>query len=227
MIPHDTIYDRLLLLPLFQGMSSADLMQLAGKTKFGFHRYKTGQVVATEGEACERLCFLMDGTLEVCTTSDDHGYSLFEDIKGPAILQPEHIFGLTQRFTRTFTAQSQCSMMTLQKPEVARLTGEYEVFRINLLNIISTQSQRLQRRLWHQQPTSLEQRIVRFIESHSLRPAGQKTFFIKMLRLAEELNASRLDVSQALHRLENRHLVSLGRGKFTVFALEQLLANTK
>ena len=218
------IYERLLLLPLFQGMNNADLMQLAGSTKFGFQRYEAGKTIVRDGDVCDHLYFLMSGTLRVVTEADDHGYSLTETVTAPDILQPERIFGLTQRFTHTFSAQTECHVMMLQKSEVMRLADEYVVFRLNLLNILSAQSHHLQRHLWHPQPQSLNQRIVRFIAERSLRPAGPKLLHIKMTRLAQELNDSRLNVSRALNRLQADDLLTLSRGKIEIPALERLLA---
>ena len=218
------IYDRLLQLPLFQGMNNADWSNLAGQTKFGFQRFEAGKTIVSEGEICDRLCFLMSGEISVTAEADDHSYSLTETMTAPDILQPERIFGLTQRFTRTFTAQTDCNCMTLEKSEVTRLTEEYAVFRINLLNIVSAQSHRLQRYLWHPQPQSLDQRIVRFIAERSLRPAGPKLLHIKMTRLADELNDSRLNVSRALNRLQKAGLLTLGREKIEILALERLIS---
>lgn len=217
------IYERLLQLPLFQGLSNADLTALAGQTKLSFQRFEAGKTIVSEGEVCDRLCFLISGELSVTAEADDHSYSLTETMTAPDILQPERIFGLTQRFTRTFIAKTNCNCMTLQKSEVMRLADEYAVFRINLLNIVSTQSHRLQRFQWHSQPQGLDQRIVRFIAERSLRPAGPKLLHIKMTRLANELNDSRLNVSQALNRLQTAGLLTLGRGKIDIPALERLL----
>ena len=192
------IFDRLLLLPLFQGMNSTDLGLVAGQTKFGFHHHEQA--------------------------ASDHGYMFSEFIQAPDILQPEHIFGLNQHYTRSFTTVTPCNIMTLDKSEVMMLTDEYLVFRLNLLNIISTQSQRQQRRLWHTPPVDLRQRIARFFESHCLKPAGPKTVHIKMTRLAEELNDSRLDISVALHEMQDLGLVVLKRGCIEIPDLRLLLS---
>lgn len=218
-----SIFDRLLTLPLFQGMNNDDLTTLAGQTKFNFHRFAEGKEIIRDGSPCEHLFFLMSGTLSTTAEADDHGFRLTEQVTAPAILQPERIFGLTQRYTRSFTTMSPCNCMTLDKQEVLRITEEYVVFRINLLNIICTQNQRLQRRLWHQQPHTLDQRIVRFLESLCLHPAGPKTMRIKMERLAEELNDSRLNVSRALNRLQADGLISLYREHIEIPDMRRLL----
>ena len=217
------IYERLYGLPLFQGMNNTDLVKLVGHTKLDFHRYPAGHVIIRDGSPCNFLCFLMSGTLRVTTESTDRNYALTEELSAPEIAQPECIFGLNQHFTRTFTAKTNCNCMMLDKTEVMRITAEYEIFRINLLNILSTQTQRLQRHLWHQQPTTLEQRIGRFVEAHCLRPAGPKTLKIKMTRLAEELNDSRLDISHALNNLKAQGLIILHRGYIEIADMKNLL----
>ena len=218
------IYERMLSLPLFQGMNKNDLTTLAGHTKFDFCRVEAGKVLVKDGEACSFLCFLMKGMLRVASQADDHSFMLVEELKAPAILQPERIFGLYQRFSYTFTTTTLCNYMVIQKSDVVRIAEENAIFRINLLNIISTQSQRLSRNLWHQQPESLEERIVRFIECRCLHPAGRKWLHIKMTRLAHELNDSRLDISRALNAMQEAGLVALHRGCIEIPALERLIS---
>ena len=218
-----TIYERMLSLPLFQGMNKDDLTHLAGHTKFDFCRVEAGKVLVKDGEACTFLCFLMKGMLRVSSEADDHSFMLVEELKAPAILQPERIFGLYQRFSHTFTTTTPCNCLFIQKSDVVRIAEENAIFRINLLNMISTQSQRLCRNLWHQQPDSLQERIVRFIESRSLYPAGHKSLHIKMTRLAHELNDSRLDISRALNAMQDAGLLALHRGCIEIPALERLI----
>ena len=66
------IYDRLLQFTLFQGMSSADLMQVAGHTKFGFNKLNTGKRLVSEGTPCTHLIFLTSGTLGIESRNDSH-----------------------------------------------------------------------------------------------------------------------------------------------------------
>ena len=58
------IYDKLLQFTLFQGMSHADLMQVAGHTKFGFSKLSEGKRLVKEGDPCTHLIFLASGTLD-------------------------------------------------------------------------------------------------------------------------------------------------------------------
>ena len=91
------IYDRLLQFTLFQGMSLADLMQVAGHTKFGFSKLVSGKRLVREGDPCTHLIFLTSGTLRVDTLSDDYTCRVSETVSAPYIIQPERIFGVNQR----------------------------------------------------------------------------------------------------------------------------------
>jgi CRP-like cAMP-binding protein len=160
--------------------------------------------VIKENESCDRLYFLLNGTLDAESSADDHSYRFIEEVNAPEVLQPERLFGLHQRFTKNFICKTEVNLMTLEKGEVMKLSEEFGIFRLNLLNIISAQSQKLSRRPWQRVPQDIEHRITRFLESHCDRPAGPKTIYIRMADLARELNESRLDVSRALNRLSRQ-----------------------
>lgn len=217
------LYDTLLSLPLFLGLSRNDLHYAAGISRFDFQKAKEDELIVQEGERCQHLFFLLTGDVNVITEADDHGYRIEEDITAPEIFQPERIFGLSQRFTHTYIAKNNCSIMRLEKQEIHKLSQELEIFRINLLNLISAQTQKMSRRLLRVPPKNLDERVIRFFETHCIRPAGEKTFYIKMSRIALELNDSRLDISRALNRLQGEGLLYLHRGRIHIPALEKMI----
>ncbi|MBR1462936.1 MAG: Crp/Fnr family transcriptional regulator [Prevotella sp.] len=222
-MPIGLVFEKLLELPLFQGMSRNDLNDVVAQTRFGFNRLPKGNTVVSDGEACNRLIFLTEGTLSVESRADDGSYSLVEQLNAPNILQPERLFGLTQCFTKTFTTLSPCRFLILDKAEAVRLSDKHQIFRINLLNIISTQSQRIAHQPWRTLPTGIRQKVARFIEMHSMRPAGPKILHIKMQTLANEIAESRLNLSRELNRMHAEGLIILSRGEISVPALERLM----
>ena len=174
-----------------------------------------------DGDICTHLYFLINGSVRVESFSDDHAYRVVEPMQAPYILQPEAVFGYNQRYTHTFTAMSDTSFITIDKEEVVRLSEDFLVFRLNLLNIYATQTQKLNRQPWRQCPQSLRERLVRFFVQHCVYPAGAKTFHILMNRLAAELNESRLEISRALNAMQNDGLLTLHRGRIEIPSLEQ------
>ena len=217
------IFDKLLQFSLFQGMSRDDLELVAGHTRFGFVKVPQGKTVVKEGTACTHLFFLINGTVRVESCSDDHSYAVVEQMLAPYILQPEAIFGYQQRYTQTIVAQTDTNFITIEKEEVVRLSEDFLVFRLNLLNIFATQTQKLSRQPWRRYPQTLRERLVRFFVQHCVYPAGPKTFHILMNQLAGELNDSRLNVSKVLNQMQAENLISLHRGRIEIPLLERLL----
>lgn len=216
------LYDKLLMIPLFTGMSKNELEQIVEKTKFLFRKVEKGNYVAREGDICARLVFQLDGCLLVETHSADHSFSVAEEQTGCHILQPECAFGLRQRFVHSYQALTACNLISIDKSETLRLASDSLIFRLNLINILSTSLQKESSKTWRQAPRSLEDRIVRFFVDHSIHPTGRKIFKLKMERLAEELNESRLNVSRCLNAMQRRGWLRLNRGLIDVAALEHL-----
>lgn len=217
------IYDCLLQFTLFQGMSHADLMQVAGHTKFNFSKLAAGKKLVKEGDDCHHLVFVTNGTLRAETVSDDHSCRVTESISAPYILQPERLFGITQRYSSSFTAETPCSLISIDKQEVLLLLETQLVFRLNMLNLLAAESQRLRHHAWRTAPRTLPERITRFFFSRCLYPAGPKTFHILMQQMAKELNDSRLDISVALNKMQAEGLLTLHRGRIEIPMLERLL----
>ena len=217
------IYDQLLRFSLFQGMSHADLMEVVTHTKLGFLKLSTGKYLVKEGDSCTHLSFLTHGSLLCETVSDDGACKVVEYIKAPYIVQPDRLFGLSQRYTSTFKAHSHCNFITIDKQEVLLLLETQLVFRLNLLNIMATESQRLHRSAWRSAPANLRERLVRYFFSRCNYPAGAKTFYVLMKQIANDVNDSRLDVSRALNDMQRDQQLTLHRGRIEIPLLERLL----
>lgn len=210
------LYDTLLGLPLFQGFSSSDLQDVVTRVKIGFLRYKRNQTVVEAGQPCQRLLFLLDGDVDMVTTSADHSFRVTEQLPSPSLIEPERVFGLTQRYSRTYTTRSLCHLLSIGKDDIIQLTSDHMIFRINLMNILSTQSQRQQRFLWQHHPDTVEGRVVRFFRQHSALPSGRKVFHIKMQQLADEINDQRIEVSEVLNQMDAEGRIVLQRGIVTI-----------
>lgn len=216
-------YSKLQLLPLFQGMSNDDLTLLVGRTKLDFRKVSSQDVIVKADQPCQQLLFLIDGEVEVEGASLNRHYIITETMHAPIAIQPERLFGLEQHYNRTFTAITPCNILSISKQEVLRLLEEHMIFRFNLLNITAACVHRHERRLWQLSVGDLGQHITRFIAARCIRPAGEKHIRIKMNDLAMELGCSRLEVSKALHKLQDAGLLSISRNFIHIPHFEQLL----
>ncbi|WP_104368512.1 Crp/Fnr family transcriptional regulator [Prevotella sp. MGM1] len=226
-MPGIQLYDKLLQFPLFQGMGRSELMQIISRTKFNFMKFPAGKRIIKEGDKCNNMYLLMNGTIRTVTASDDHNYIIDEELGAPYMIQPECIFGLSQRFRSTVYARTDVNIIAINKKEVVNLSETFIVFRINMINFFASQTQKQINLLWKHRPANLKERIASFIIARCSHPAGHKSVKIRMTQLAEELNDSRLNISIALNSMQDDGLIILSRGMITIPKLEKVILATK
>ena len=220
----DTMFDTLLQLPLFQGLAHEDFTSILDKVKLHFTKHKPGETIATAGDSCDRLIFVLRGTLNATTPASRDTYQFTEQYTAPCLIEPYSLFGMYPTFNATYTALEETHIVCISKRFVTNNLFNYEIFRLNYLNIICNRAQTLQRRLRTPLAGDVKQRIIHFITNQAERPAGEKSLKIKMEELASICNETRMNVSKALNSLQNEGLVELHRGEIVVPRLELLTA---
>lgn len=214
--------NRLLLLPLFQGFSRLDFIDIVEKTPFDFRTISPKGIVVSQGTTCKCLCMVLNGKMSVETDSPEHTYRLTESVSAPHIIQIENLFGLHNKYTRTYRAQSEVQLVMLDKQSVRQLLVVYPAFQINFYNAVSTCAQSREVMLWSKRSDTVEGRFRTFLLKRCSRPIGQKQLKIRMEDLASELGATRLRVSQMLADLAAKNKIIYSRGIIHVQSLENL-----
>lgn len=210
------MYDTLLQLPLFQGLAKNDFTSILDKVKIHFLKRKAGDTVALGGEDCRELVFLLNGSLVSKTSDRDELYTFYEAINAPFLIEPYSLFGWSTKYVSTYTALTACNLVTIEKAYLLSELNNYEIIRLNYLNILSNRTQNLHDRLWTNLPESLHDRIVEFILLHSYVPGGEKRLKIKMDDLAKLLSSTRIRVSKALNEMQDKHWLTLHRGEIRI-----------
>ena len=218
------MYDTLLSLPLFQGMSQTDFNSLLQKIRLDFIRYEDGDVIIEKGNRCGSLAFLINGTVESSRSGMDGNFTFSELIEAPFLIEPYSMFGRAGSYQRTYTAIGSCSFLMVDKQYIYTELGKYNICRMNLLNILSGRVQQLDSHIWSLDGMSLRERIIRFIKGLSDIQSGQKRLAIKMNDLAMLMDATRLNVSRELNALEKDGIISLRRKEMFIPALENLIS---
>ena len=218
------MYDTLLSLPLFQGMSQTDFNSLLQKIRLDFIRYEDGDVIIEKGNRCGSLAFLINGTVESSRSGMDGNFTFSELIEAPFLIEPYSMFGRAGSYQRTYTAIGSCSFLMVDKQYIYTELGKYNICRMNLLNILSGRVQQLDSHIWSLEGMSLRERIIRFIKGLSDIQSGQKRLAIKMNDLATLMDATRLNVSRELNALEKDGIISLRRKEIFIPALENLIS---
>lgn len=212
----NSMFETLLQLPLFQGMTQEDLTRILGIVKLHFRKYKAGETIIKSGTVCDRFEFILHGEVDAATTSPHAAYTFHEYFHAPHVVEPYSMFGMYTQYTANYVAVTEVHTVSISKSFILNELFNYEIFRFNYTNQLCNRSQQLSKRLWKQPSDQLEKRIIQFIIHHVERPADRKSIKIKMEELAKLLNSTRLSVSKALNELEAQGQLELNRGEIVV-----------
>ena len=217
------MYESLLCLPYFQGMSKDDITAILGKVTLEFKRYGDGDIIFRQGEKCDKFAILTQGKASSVNNAPDKSYSIVEELSAPITIEPYSIFGYDTKFQRDYIAKDDCTILSIDKQYIFGELSKHNIFTINLLNIICRKTQQTRERIWNYNSTKIPGRIVQFIANHCETQKGEKHISIKMERLAALLCETRLNISKALNEMQDAGHLTLHRGVITIHAIEKTL----
>jgi len=221
-----SMYNTLLGLPLFQGMSKAELSEIIERVKFHFLKIEDKQTIFLQGEPCNKMSFLLGGELQSETTAPCGTFSFIEVFNTPMILEPQSLFGCRPCYKATYTARGAASLLTIDKQYIYSVLNSYEVFRINFFNQLSYKAEQIHERVWSISPQHIEGRLIYFIRNLCTTLQGTKILRAKMEDLAHLLDDTRLNISQILNKWQKEGLIEMRR-KESVFHEIDYLFNRK
>ena len=102
----NSMYDKLLLLPLFQGLCKEDFTNILEKVKLHFQKYPTGHYIARQDDACNSLAFVLQGKVLSESTDKTHHYTLYETLDAPHVIEPYSLW--TPRMSSSLIRYSAC-----------------------------------------------------------------------------------------------------------------------
>ena len=220
------MYESLLRLPYFQGLSINDITAILDKVTLEFKKIKEGDTIYNIGDKCDTFSILTQGELQCYSVSPDNTYSITEIIDSPFAIEPESMFGYDTSYKSRYTAKSECTVLVIDKKFLFSDFIKHNIFTINFLNLISHSTQKQRQAIWNFTPTTIEERIVHFIFMRCNTHKGEKRISIKMERLATILCETRLNISKALNNMQENNLIELHRKEIVVPQMELLKKET-
>ena len=205
------MYETLLQLPLFQGLCTDDFTSIIEKVKFHFRNYSGNETIMNQGEACNQLVFLLEGTLLSQRIDDEHGFRLIEIIAAPTIIEPYSLFGMYPHYEATYKVEEQAKLLIIDKSYILSELSNYEIFRLNYFNLLSNRAQVNHRKLWNTHIGALNEKLANFFLLRCIKPEGTKTLQIGMEDLAGLINETRINVSRKLNELRDKGIIQLKR----------------
>ncbi len=179
----DSMYDILLQLPIFQGVSRNKISELIEKMKFHFLKYPAGEKIVSNGEECNHLKFLISGEVRSELMTLNEKIRITETIQAPNVVAPNHLFGRDTYFPADLYAVGTVGIMQIEKGAVIQMLQEEPIFLINLLNILSRRSQKALEAFTALSTNDLKERLAFWV----LSLTQQKSVDIRIICKQKEL----------------------------------------
>ncbi len=218
------MYSLLTRMPLLMGISGQDLARMEERLNLQVETIPASNYpILNQGRPCTQLFFLLDGELRKERLSADRLFSTVEYLPGPAVVEPENLYGLHCLFEHTYYATRQCRVVRLSKHDVGTHLMKSEIFRINYMNTLSAQIYRLKGQAVFSRYSTAREKLVAFLQKSFSTAEPRKIMKIKMTDLADYLDETRLTISQVLNRMESDGLLQLRRKEILIPDIDRII----
>lgn len=222
-----SMYDKLLELPLFQGLTKENITSIIEKVKMGFHKYDAKQYIALQDTKCNTLIFILNGKVSITSTDKKKNFRIEEQVNGPYIIEPYSLFGMHTNYQASYSALNEVETLNIDKSYILTNLCKFEIFNLNYLNIISNRAQNANIKLWNSHIGNTREKFMNFLALRCIIPHGRKTLFITMEDLASLIDDTRINVSRALNELQEKGILTLSRKKIIINDLSKLIDEIK
>ncbi|MCM1313639.1 MAG: Crp/Fnr family transcriptional regulator [Bacteroides sp.] len=218
-----TMFEKLQLLPLFQGLSINELSYLLERVKLNFNQHAANTIIASQDDCCDKLIYILDGTICAEHKNTNDRFIITEYLDAPHVIEPYNMFGMSQRYSHTYRFVTEGSTFSIDKRVFCDILMDMNIIKMNMLNMICYRLQLATSDLRAKEASCIEYKIRDFIKAYITRPSGSKVITVKMEDFATILNETRLGVSKALNMLEKKGIVKLKRREIHIPDIKFLL----
>ena len=206
----DSMLKRLFQIPLFHDMREELKASIAERLDFTAYRIDKKEEIIRQGSPCRHLYVLIKGTLQVDIIDGNGNSVMVEHIEAPRTFATPHLFNRQDnRFPATFTALTDCVLLTATRDATFRLISEEPDLLRNFLCVTGNCNACTVSRLNVLSYKTVRGRFIAYVMS--LKKADSLSVRIRhnYSQLAEYLNVTRPALSKEIHKLEEEGIIRI------------------
>lgn len=202
-----SMYENLMTLPLFKGISYSRLSEIVGNTRLAFLKYLPGEPMIKAGDPCSHIKFIISGHVRLTITNESDRVKVSQTLTSPAVISPDFLFGRNTQYPASATAIDTVSVMQIEKKDFIPLLQCDDVFLFNYLNILSTNAQKAVDGVLALTSGSLEERIAFWIIALTQMDSDDITLCAKQRDLYSLFGVQRSSFIAALDGMKERGIL--------------------
>lgn len=219
----ESMYEKLMELPLFQGVSRDKLSELIEKTPFHFVKYTEGQQIVAANDVCTHIRFIISGEVEVEIPSTNRRVIVSETLVGPDVIGPDYLFGRNTFYPFNAVALTDCGVLQIVKADFINILMSDKVFLFNMLNILSRNSQKSTFGIMALSSGTIAERLAFIVTSLTQRGSKDVKIIYKQKDLCSILGVQRSSLINALTKMKEDDVIDYTLSEITVLDRNDLL----
>ena len=219
----NSMYEQLMQLPLFQGVSTEKITALVEKLPFHFLKFHNGDQIFAAGDQCTHIRFIVSGQVRIETQWSRLRVSMNQTLSTPHVLAAECLFGRKTVYPYTAVAQGSCGILQLLKSDYIKMVSSDKVFLFNILNYLSSGSQRNTASLLATKDGSVAERLAVLMDLLVVNGASDITLRYKQKDLSALLGTQRTTLIASLEKLTDLGLIDYDSNELRVLDIQGLI----
>lgn len=221
------MYSTLIDNPLFRGIAPETLSSALAEVNFRMRSYRKGEVLARQGDVCNRLVILAKGSVRGEMIDYSGRLVKVEDIAAPRALAPLFLFGDENRYPVEVTANEPTETIEIPKSGVLELFRRNECFLENYMNLSANYARTLSDKLFFMSFKTIRQKLASYLlRLHRQQGQSRVRLDRSQQALSDYFGVSRPSLARELARMQEDGLIAVDRKLVTILradALTQLI----
>ncbi|WP_085536376.1 Crp/Fnr family transcriptional regulator [Massilibacteroides vaginae] len=194
---------------LFAGLTADEIEQILTSVQVSESTYPKGSILAMQDEPCNRLIFLLKGSVKAEMTDPSGKIVKVEDIEAPNPLAPLFLFGKESRFPVQVTTRENVTALIIPKGSVLKMLRMHEQLLQNYLDISAYYASALSKKLHLMSFRTIRQKIIIYLLNLPEEKANQVELDRTQHALAEYFGVSRPALARELRNMQDDGLIEL------------------
>lgn len=211
-----SMFDILVDLPLFRGVTHERIADTVGLAKFHFLRYNPGDTIANQGEDCIFLRFIISGKIKISIANRDERLIVSETLEAPDVIAPDYLFGTNPKYPGSIVAVEPTSIVQIPKSDYIKILATDQIFLLNYVNYLSMNAQKCVEGILSVSRGSLEERFATWVVALTQPSAKDILITCKQKDLYSMFGVQRSAFMQMLEYLEDKGYITYDQTQIRV-----------
>lgn len=133
-----TMYETIMNLPLFKGLSHEQVSSFLEKTHFKFSKYSDREKIVSAGERVEEMKCVISGQIRLCHIIGDKDLLRLTELRrNHEVIGADRLFGMDTTYGADICAVGNVSTMEFSKDQYQNLLNAGSIYLLNYLNSLS------------------------------------------------------------------------------------------